>query len=370
LEENERIRTLAQKWLDGSITPEEEREYADWYNRTEGTLDVPEDREAIKARMMRNIAEGLPREHKTYRLWWAAAAAVALTAIIGYATLRRTTPEKTDKPVPAIAAAGKDILPGKTGALLTLANGQTILLDTARNGQLAQAVTKTNTALTVQGQSETAYNTLTTPRARQEQLVLSDGTKVWLDAESSIRFPETFGAQRRVEIEGQAYFEVARDASRPFIVATPRTTVRVLGTSFNVSAYSGENTVTTLVEGSVRVATATDSVQLVPGQQSIDEAGSQGLGGGSLRKTPADVELSTAWKNGLTAFRKASIQTIMQQVRRWYDVDVEYKGRLPERTFTGEIPRAANLSQLLKLFEISNIHFTIDAEHKKLVVMP
>jgi hypothetical protein len=108
----------------------------------------------------------------------------------------------------------------------------------------------------------------------------------------------------------------------------------------------------------------------VPGQQSIDEAGSQGLGGGSLRKTPADVELSTAWKNGLTAFRKASIQTIMQQVRRWYDVDVEYKGRLPERTFTGEIPRAANLSQLLKLFEISNIHFTIDAEHKKLVVMP
>lgn len=353
MEETERIRLLAKKWLDGTITPEEEREYADWYNRAEGTLDIPEDREAYKARLLTGIREGMEKQRKTHRLWWSAAAAVALAAV-AFAILHKT-------PAPPPVAV-KDILPGKTGALLTLANGQTILLDTAHNGQLAQAVTKTDNALAIKGESETAFNTLNTPRARQEQLVLSDGTRVWLDAESSIRFPETFGAQRKVEVTGQAFFEVAKNPGKPFIVETPNQTIKVLGTSFNVAAYPGENTVTTLVEGSVRVVKGSDSLLLTPGQQVADD--------GALRKAPADIELSTAWKNGLTAFHKATIQTIMRQVQRWYDVDVEYKGQLPERTFTGEIPRAANLSELLKLFEISNIHFTIDAEHKKLVVMP
>jgi len=215
------------------------------------------------------------------------------------------------------------------------------------------------------------YNTLITPRARQEQIILADGTHVWLNAESSIRFPSAFpGSRRMVEITGEAYFEVVHDASRPFIVKTGHgLEIKVLGTRFNVMAYDNEKAVqTTLLEGSVDVTRPGKhySQILKPGEQvKINNAD-----GSATLVRHADLRLAIAWKDGMQAFQNADIRTIMREVERWYDVDVAYQGAVPQRVFSGEIPRTASLGELLKLFEVNKIHFTIDATKRTLTVLP
>jgi ferric-dicitrate binding protein FerR (iron transport regulator) len=216
----------------------------------------------------------------------------------------------------------------------------------------------------------TEYNTLITPRARQEQLILADGTKVWLNAASSIRFPTAFsGKQRAVEITGEAYFEVAKDVAHPFIVKVRDIQVEVLGTHFNVMAYANERSwQTTLLEGAVRVT------QLSRHRSQVIKPGEQvqiNNGDGSFNLIPhADVRLATAWKDGTQAFHNADIATIMREVERWYDVNVVYQGEIPQRAFSGEIPRSASLTELLKLFEVNKIHFTIDVTKRELTVLP
>lgn len=341
------------------------------------------------------------------RLRWmqVAAAAIVVLAIgvAGYWFINRNAKNEVAKNDQSVKPTAADILPGSNKAVLTLADGTVITLDSAANGQLAKQgssqVIKTKsgelvyekTAQNAVGSLTTdnsplTYNMLVIPRGGQYQLTLPDGSKVWLNAASSIRYPVAFGNERRVELTGEAYFEVAKDAHKPFHVVTPTQDVEVLGTHFNVNAYFNEPSVkTTLLEGSVLVKPAIGnrqsaknaerSVVLKPGEQSVlAEANSRFIppvGGTDSRLTinySPNMEQIMAWKNGFILFNKADIKSIMRQVERWYNVDVVYEGEIPQRTFTGGIERSARLSELLRLLEVSKVKFRI--EDKKLIVTP
>ena len=292
-----------------------------------------------------------------------------------------------------------DLLPGGNKATLTLANGATIVLDSSSNGRLAQQgnadVIKTGSGqlsyTALQGKpAEILYNSLSTPRGGQYQLVLPDGSKVWLNAASSLRFPTSFtGTERRVELTGEAYFEIAHITTKPgpkggakrvpFIVSilTPsgkmgkRGEVEVLGTHFNINAYPDEEAIkTTLLEGSVRLTafspgnnTPAGTRPLAPGQQASLNATNE-------LKITDDINTDEviAWTNNRFYFRSADIKTVMRQLARWYDVDVVYNKDVQGR-FNAEIPRNTYASDILKALELTRkVKFGIDG--KKIIVMP
>ncbi|HTI92064.1 MAG TPA: FecR domain-containing protein [Puia sp.] len=298
------------------------------------------------------------------RYWYAAAAVVLLAiGLGGY----RLWEEKDRKEVIARRSERPDVLPGKHAAVLTLAGGQRILLDSAttdtisRQGNTAivnQMGRLAFTGLPAGSEAELVYNTLTTNPGNQYQLVLPDGTRVWLNAASSIRFPASFGGkERRVEVTGEAYFEVAANANKPFFVQHDGLTVRVLGTSFNINTYSNEATVaTTLVEGAVRVGYGSNSQVLRPGQQA--RTGSDGR---ILVTDGVSMEEIVAWKDDLFYFRSADIGSIMRQLARWYDVQIAYgHGKIGER-FYARIPRNARLSEVLDALALTGkVHFSIE----------
>jgi ferric-dicitrate binding protein FerR (iron transport regulator) len=267
-----------------------------------------------------------------------------------------------------------DALPGRSKAVLTLANGSSILLDSVANGMLAQqgnaTVVKLNNGqlaynTLAEKPTEVLYNTLATPRGGQYQLVLPDGSKVWLNAASSIRYPTAFaGKERKIEITGEAYFEVAKNTGVPFIVSTNGMDVKVLGTRFNVNAYDDEATIrTTLLEGAVLVTKDAATAILKPGQQSrLTKSGVINV----INDT--DIEEAVAWKNGLFSFKSADIKTVMRQIARWYDVEVVYEKEVQEQFHT-EINRNTNASKVFKILETTGgVHFRI--EGKKVTVMP
>ncbi len=253
-----------------------------------------------------------------------------------------------------------------------MADGSTIVLDTMQNGNLAQqgntTVIKLDGKLAYNsanaGANDIAYNTLTTPRGGQYQVELPDGTRVWLNAASSLRFPTAFvGGERRVEISGEAYFEVAKNKAMPFVVSVNSTEVHVLGTHFNVMAYSEEGKIaTTLLEGSVQVSKAGKKHVIVPGQQAVwKENGDFNLNG------DIDLEEVVSWKNGKFHFNNADIKVIMRQIARWYDVDVEYRDNLSETQLGGIVSRKEDLRQLLSYFEMTGkVKFNL--EGRKIIV--
>lgn len=258
-----------------------------------------------------------------------------------------------------------DIDPGSDGAILSFSNGKVVWLDTAQDGILMDGVEKSGKYLKI-SQREAHYATLTTPRAKQQRLVLSDGTRIWLNAASTIRFPSVFnGGKRVVELSGEAYFEVAKDAAKPFVVKMGQNEINVLGTRFNVMSYDNESkVVTTLLEGAVKYSTELKTVVLKPGQET--RAGKDGSV--ELVKN-ADMELATAWKNGQQMFKRSDLTSIMRQVERWYNVDVVFKNEAPKTaTFTGDLPRDVGLIELLKVFEQPNLHFEVDAERRIITV--
>ena len=268
-----------------------------------------------------------------------------------------------------------DISPGGYNATLTLANGSTIILNNAQNGTITQQGNAKILKL-ANGQlaynslnekpKEVLYNTITTPRGGQYQLTLSDGTKVWLNAASSLRYPASFsGKERRVELTGEGYFEVAHNAEMPFHVKVNNMDVSVLGTHFNVNAYGDEGVMkTTLLEGSVKVNEGNENVLITPGEQAQVKNSTDKI----EVKKDVDVDAVVAWKNGLFHFENADVQTVMRQLSRWYDVEVIYKGVIPEREFEGEMQKNLNLSQVLKLLSQNNINFKI--EGRQLIVTP
>lgn len=280
-----------------------------------------------------------------------------------------------------IASTGKqlvknEVTPGGDKALLTLADGTVIMLDSVNNGTIASnenfTVTKTAegkvifnpTAGSIPSKAGVGFNTMSTPRGGQYKLRLPDGTDAWLNAASSIRYPSAFsGNERKVEITGEVYFEVAKNAKMPFRVMANGTEVRVLGTHFNVNAYADEAVVqTTLIEGSVQVTKGNSSAMLVPGQQANIDAENKL----TLIKD-ADIEECLAWKNGFFIFRATNIKSIMRQVSRWYDVDVDYELPTDELEFSGAVSRKDHVSEILKIMELTGlVHFKI--EGKKITV--
>jgi ferric-dicitrate binding protein FerR (iron transport regulator) len=277
----------------------------------------------------------------------------------------------------------KDIPPGKDGAILTLADGRRIVLDSLGNGVIASQqgtrVELKNGSLAYDAAAagdELIYNTLSTPKGRQFNVLLPDGTNVWLNSGSSIRYPTAFTAkERRVTITGEAYFEVAASKSKPFIVQiNEKNQVQVLGTRFNINAYPDEAVArTTLLEGAVRVEVKHDgsrnnaakSVVLQPGQQSRVKTGDASA---AIQTVAVDVDKVMAWRRGFFNFEDAGMDEVMRQLARWYDLEIVYEGNVPPIVFGGELSRNISLSGILKALEDSKVHFRV--EGRRITILP
>ncbi len=310
-------------------------------------------------------AEGQRKQQPTIvRYWWAAAAAVLLLLSAGIYLTRQ--------PGPAPQAQVHDVLPGTDKATLTLADGSVIPLDSAGSQVLLQGAT----AIRQQGgqliydAGETAgditYNTLHTPRGGQFRITLPDGTSVWLNAASSLRYPTAFtGKERTVEITGEAYFEVTKNPRMPFRVKIAgQAEVEVLGTRFNITAYENEHTIkTTLMEGSVKMHAKGQALVLTPGQQAELNAAGQ-----LLIVKDANTAQATA-KDAFFTFNKADLPTVMRQLARWYDLEVIYQDTIPQAEFTGDIDKSLTLDQVLKGLARNRIRYRIE-EDRKLIILP
>lgn len=302
--------------------------------------------------------------------WWRIAAAVVLL-LAGIGMLWKRYSPRPLGSLPMAERYQGEAQPGGNRATLQLADGSIITLDSAANGTLArqqQAVVTKTAAGTLQyepvsaGEDATAaFNTITTPRGGQFQVVLPDGTRVWLNAASSLRYPTAFtGHERIVELSGEAYFEVAPRADKRFLVKAGGerpTDITVLGTAFNVNAYPDQpNNITTLVNGKVSVAGSGGRVVLQPSQQVLTADGMSPV----VRS--ANLEATLAWKEGLFSLDGAGIEAIMQQISRWYDVEIVYQGKI-EQQFVGKIPRNMKLSAVLKVLESTGwVHFSISGK--------
>ena len=302
------------------------------------------------------------------RRWIAFAASVIL--LLGVGTYIRTSRVTKPDMVQAHASIKHDVPPGHDGAILTLADGRQIVLDSVQNGSLATQGTTRITKLN-NGQlnysfspgkpSEILSNTLTTPRARKATVILADGTQVWLNAASSIKYPTAFaGNERLVEIAGEAYFEIKKNAQMPFVVrrAGSDEIIQVLGTRFNVNAYDDEDAMkTTLLEGSVKVIRGRNSSILRPGQQAILGKGSDD---GIRVVDDTNIDEVMAWKNGRFQFSNMDLKTIMRQLTRWYDVDVVFEGRVPDIRVGGFIHKDVNLSTVMEFLGENGVRYKIE----------
>lgn len=338
---------------------------------------VPEFRQQMEDEIKSNIRAQVfgedERKFKTVKLWpriVAVAAAVALV-FFGVYFFNYRNDQHTDSNV----LTTQDVAPGTVGATLTLANGKKIKLSDAVNGEIAKeagiSVTKTTDGQLVYEIKKitgnpTAINTLSTAKGETYILTLPDKSKVWLNAASSLTYSATLLERgvRRVKLEGEGYFEVAKDKAHPFVVESAGQKVEVLGTHFNINSYADEGaTVTTLIEGSVRVMpsarnTAARDIILKPNQQSS-------LSNNQLIVGEANAN-AVAWINGKFRFYETPLQDIMKELARWYDVEVVYQDGIPDRKFTGGINRNVNASEALSLFQFSGIQFRI--EGKKIIV--
>jgi transmembrane sensor len=319
------------------------------------------------------VVISMERRGSAFVPWMRIAAAVLLVIAGAFYWMHQNSDRPKEIEIAVVPPKPTPILPGTDKAVLTMADGSAILLDSAQNGLLAQPgntnIQKRGTVLiyvpsaAASENSGIAYNTLSTPRGGQYKVVLSDGTSVWLNAASSLRFPTAFiGDAREVELTGEAYFEVAKNKDMPFHVKVNGVQVNVIGTHFNINAYSEEAAIkTSLLEGSVQVTNGSFSNRLKPGEQAIVSNRNE-----AIDVRTADMDAVMAWKNGLFVFEGADIEMIMRQISRWYDVDVVFTGETPAREFEGKISRNAPLSNVLKILELSSINFSV--EGKKIIV--
>jgi transmembrane sensor len=366
---------LLEKYRAGTASPEELEFLAAYYNAFELRPDYTDDSPQelwldMKAKIDQQIDQHpspkiIPMPGT--RVWAKLAVAASVLLLIGIGALVMTR-KHTGKPL--AKNSEPDIHPGGNRATLTLANGQTILLSNSKSGIIIQANDLTyNDGTKVAGATgttaATAYNTISTPSGGQYQVHLPDGTNVWLNAASSLKYPGSFATlkERRVELTGEAYFEVAPNSALPFRVETPRQKIEVLGTSFNVSAYEDEPVAkTTLLNGSVKVSIPNTafSNQLKPGEE-VSRINDR------LVVETVNTADAIAWKNGLFIFNDEPLESIMRKVARWYDVEVVYVGVNRQEPYGGSFSRFANVSGVLKTLELTGgIHFKI--EGRKIIV--
>lgn len=293
--------------------------------------------------------------------WYKVAAAAVVTGIVVTAAFFYSTHRSPASLPPPIVYNNtpNDVAPGKDRAYLTLQDGTKVELDSLQNNNaVAYGFEKKNgneIAFNEGSAQNISYNTLSTPKGGKYKLMLPDGTLVWLNAASTIYFPTAFeGNTREVSITGEAYFEIAQNAKKPFHVKVKDVDVQVLGTHFNVMAYDDEPTInTTLLEGAVKVSQGSHSNILKPGQLSaVDKDG-------VIKLSNADIEETMAWKNDLFVFKEYDFAKIMRQIERWYDVTVVYKNKIPGGHFSGEIGRNNNISQVFSILQASGVSFKI-----------
>lgn len=335
----------------------------------------------IHQRLLEDILQKQPLQiikPRRHRYIPAAAAALIILGLSYFFFFNSGKPGLTPTGITNTALPDNDIAPGGNKAVLILANGSSIPLDSISNGIISKEgnidVNKTANGLLsysinskdIERNNTELYNTVATPRGGQYKVTLSDGTRVWLNAGSSIRFPVAFtGNERKVEVIGEAYFEVVKDETKPFKVLTTSSAVEVLGTHFNVNAYDDEASVkTTLLEGKVRVSAKNGAPYLLaPGQQS-----SVNKEGKILVTSDVNTEDVVAWKNGRFQYTSVDLKSILRQISRWYNVDIEYRGNI-NLDFTGQLPRSATVSKVFEKLEMTGeVHFRI--EGRKIIVSP
>lgn len=415
----QRIMVLLQQFADNNISKLEYTELINYFNLTGNEEDIFAAMDGIWKNTDAEVWHSEEEVNKIYtnlisnkefktaspavpvrKLWYriAAAAGVLITLSAGlYLYTNRYSAPASQR------FAKNDIAPGSNRAILTLANGKKIDLSGAGNGELAKqagiSIRKTKTGqlvYTISGNTDnnsagnnstgsssnssigaaTAYNTISTPRGGEYQVNLPDGTTVWLNAASSLRFPVQFKQEdRKVTLSGEAYFEVAKQIRKvlihgkaiaeriPFVVKTNRQEVEVLGTHFNINAYTNETrTRTTLLEGAVRVSLLSNAAQTSPTPYYLQPGQQANLSGNAFRIMKADMEEAMAWKKGIFMFNGQDLEGIMKQVERWYDVDVVFEDdNLKRQTFTGTISRFKKISQLLEVLETTgSVHFKME----------
>lgn len=385
MEAKEYYRFLLQRYYAGIATPAEEEELfaelgkqaddAEWVAMlSELHAHTPADPhynpaeyEPVLQSILQHGSGVRVRPLRRMRRWVAAAAVAVLLTAAGSYWLLHNRKEAQVAPVTMTA----DVQPGKNGAVLTLANGQQVVLDNREEGLITSAqgtqVVLKNGQVEYQPSGtgeEAANNTLHTPRGRKFRMQLPDGTLVWLNAASALTFPTAFtGTERKVELTGEAYFEVAK-GKMPFVVTlSNQTSVTVLGTHFNISSYADDPGIsTTLLEGAVRVDVPEHPSVLKPGQQLLFD---KTAGTVALNKQ-ADTAAVMAWKNGVLNFQDKKLTTVIAMIARWYDIEVTYAATPPDITFVGEIGSDVNLSSVLNFLKESGVKFRL--ENRTLII--
>lgn len=376
--ENKDAIALLKKYKEGNCSPEELAMLETWYLNYEdesSDLDLA-GLKAAKSAVWARLPIHTPQP-KELKLWPAIAAAASIVLVIGLSVLFIKN-QRASNAIARLKQEEASIRPGGPKAMLTLADGSKISLDEAANGKLASqagiTITKTKDGQLVYTMSPSnaatstvrTYNTISTPKGGQYQINLPDGTKVWLNAASSLKYPIAFGDQeRKVELTGEGYFEVSPDKERPFKVNTARQMVSVLGTHFNISSYEEDGFVkTTLLEGKVKVQLNDLDVSAVlsPGEQSV-------LKERTFNVQKVDVEEAIAWKNNTFVFHNEELGDIMREISRWYDVEVICPDEMAKVTFSGTISRSKNIKQTLRTMVLTGtVHFKF--EGRRITVMP
>lgn len=354
---------LLDKYLQGKANQQEETIVQSWLIH-QTTSNYPEETEIeypLSPEMWNAVRHAI--NQRKIHLWPRISIAVAVAAIIisaGTWFLKNTEKE----PVIQHVAYANDIAPGKQGATLTLANGEKIIINDVVAGTIANQsgvkIAKGTDGriiyeLTGSKSGKLEYNTLSTTKGEQAQVRLPDGSVVFLNAASSLKYPTSFDKlnKRQVSLSGEGYFEVSRDKAHPFIVQSSGQQVEVLGTHFNVNAYIDEPLKTTLLEGSVKISSGNLKKILTPGFEAVNT-------GNDISLNKVDTELAVAWKNNNIVFANERIETVMKMVERWYDVEVVYQGPMPEDRFRGSVSRFDHVSSVLNVLESTGLlHFKI-----------
>lgn len=378
--QKDRLSYLLNQYTNRNLSESEQGELNNWYhslntNEEEFDLWVAEmgGQENLTNSLYSNFQDDyLPKkQHKVFTLQRVSIAATLLAFLsFGAYFLNNKKDSATQQPIVKTI----EINPGSDKATLTLANGSTINLDERSNGELVNntnlKISKRNNGeifyeMKESGKENTGYNIVSTPKGGKFQIVLSDGTRVWLNAASSLKYPVKFAAnERKVELTGEAYFEVAHNKSSPFKVLSDAQVVNVLGTHFNINSYQDDQTTkTTLFEGSVSIQSqlSNKSKVLTPGKQAV-------LSQNTFNIQNADLKEAIAWKEGFFKFNDLELHMIMNQIARWYDVDVVYQDNVKSKKFVGYISRAKNINEILNLLQATkSVKFKI--EGRKVIVM-